>query len=179
ISDASEGSKYIIGTKRRIRKDGAKSSRRVHPGDFWLTNSMSFVRPYSMRTSACIHDGWLVFSKKRDDVDQDFFFHLLGSNTVYSEFARLAAGVTVKNLNIELVKGVRVPIPPLHEQRRIAEVLDRGEAVGAERRAALAQLDSLAQSLFLDLFGDPATNPKGLSVAPLGEHLLFVTSGRR
>ena len=54
-----------------------------------------------------------------------------------------------------------MPLPPLAEQRRIAEVLDRAEALRAKRRAALAQLDSLTQSLFLDLFGDPATNPKG------------------
>ena len=54
-----------------------------------------------------------------------------------------------------------LPLPPLAEQRRIAEVLDRAEALRAKRRAALAQLDSLTQSLFLDLFGDPATNPKG------------------
>ena len=135
ISDASAGSKYITGTKRRIRNDGAKSSRVVHPGDFLLTYSMSFGRPYIMRTSGCIHDGWLVFSKKRDDVGQDFFFHLLASNAVYSEFERLAAGLTVKNLNIELVRGVRVRVPPLHEQRRIAEVLDRAEALRAKRRA--------------------------------------------
>ena len=59
------------------------------------------------------------------------------------------------------ILDIRIPLPPLAEQRRIAEVLDRAEALRAKRRAALAQLDSLTQSLFLDLFGDPATNPKG------------------
>ena len=59
-------------------------------------------------------------------------------------------------------------LPPLAEQRRIAEVLDRAEALRAKRRAALAQLDSLTQSLFLDLFGDPATNPKGWPTIELG-----------
>ena len=62
-----------------------------------------------------------------------------------------------------------IPLPPLAEQRRIAEVLDRAEALRAKRRAALAQLDSLTQSLFLDLFGDPATNPKGMADAALGD----------
>ena len=55
---------------------------------------------------------------------------------------------------------MEIPLPPLAEQRRIAEVLDRAEALRAKRRAALAELDSLTQSLFLDLFGDPVTNPK-------------------
>jgi type I restriction enzyme S subunit len=67
------------------------------------------------------------------------------------------------------VKAHRVLLPPLAEQRRIAEVLDRAEALRAKRRAALAQLDSLPQSLFLDLFGDPAANPKGWPVRQLGE----------
>ena len=54
-------------------------------------------------------------------------------------------------------------MPPLTEQRRIAEVLDRAEALRAKRRAALAQLGSLTQSLFLDLFGDPACQPERLA----------------
>lgn len=154
IGDASEGSKYITQTKKRIRKEGVSRSRMVHPGDFLLTNSMSFGRPYITRTSGCIHDGWLVLSKKTDVVDHDFFYHLLGSKTVYAEFTRLAAGATVKNLNIELVSRVQVPLPSLPEQRRIAEVLDRAEALRAKRRAALAQLDGLIQAIFFDLSRD-------------------------
>jgi type I restriction enzyme, S subunit len=169
ISDASDGSKYITGTKRRIRRDGAKRSRMVQPGDLLLTNSMSFGRPYIMRTSGCIHDGWLVLTRKAENVDSDFFFHLLGSKAVYSEFERRAAGVTVKNLNIELVKGVHVAFPPLPEQRRIAGVLDRADALRAKRRDALAQLDALARSIFLEMFGDPATNPKRWPVASIAE----------
>jgi type I restriction enzyme S subunit len=67
------------------------------------------------------------------------------------------------------VRRRSIPVPPLAEQLRIAEVLDRAEALRAKRRAAFAQLDALTQSLFLDLFGDPATNPKGWPVRRLGE----------
>ena len=148
ISDATEGSKYISSTKKRIRPEGAQRSRQVKPGDFLLTNSMSFGKPYIMRTYGCIHDGWLVLSPRGGDVDTDFFYHLLGSNTVYAEFQRRASGATVKNLNIDLVRGVKVPFPPLHEQRRIAEILDKADALRAKRRAALAQLDTLTQSIF-------------------------------
>ena len=160
ISDATESGKYINSTKKRIREEGVKRSRVVHPGDFLLTNSMSFGRPYIMNTSGCIHDGWLVLSPRNQNVSPDFFYHLLGSDFVYAEFVRRAAGATVKNLNIDLVKGVQVPLPPLAEQRRIAEVLDRAEALRAKRRAGLAQLDTLTQSIFLDLFGDPHRNQK-------------------
>jgi type I restriction enzyme S subunit len=72
------------------------------------------------------------------------------------------ASVSIGNL-----KTIPVTVPPLAEQRRIAEVLDRAEALRAKRRAALAQLAALTQSLFLDLFGDPATNSKGFPKTPL------------
>lgn len=62
------------------------------------------------------------------------------------------------------VRRCSVPIPPLVEQRRIADVLDRAEALRVKRRAALVQLDTLTQSIFLDMFGDPIANPKGFSV---------------
>ena len=158
IADASDSSKYIERTKRRIRPEGATRSRAVVPGDLLLTNSMSFGRPYIMRTTGCIHDGWLVLAKKREGIDQDFFYRLLGSETVYAAFARLAAGATVKNLNIELVKGVSVPVPSLPEQRRIAAILDQADALRAKRREALAQLDSLTQSIVIEMFGNPVSN---------------------
>ncbi len=60
-------------------------------------------------------------------------------------------GAIMAGFNSGLLKQLRIPLPPLAEQRRIAEVLDRAEALRAKRRAALAQLDSLTQSLFLDL----------------------------
>jgi type I restriction enzyme, S subunit len=177
ISDATESGKYINSTKKRIREEGVKRSRVVQPGDFLLTNSMSFGRPYIMNTSGCIHDGWLVLSPRNQNVSPDFFYHLLGSDFVYAEFVRRAAGATVKNLNIDLVKGVQVPLPPMPEQRRIAEVLDRAEVLRAKRRTALAQLDALTQSIFLALFGDPATNPKGWPVGRIGDLLLSATYG--
>lgn len=78
---------------------------------------------------------------------------------------------------------LEIPLPPLAEQRRIAEVLDKTEALRAKRRAALAQLDSFTESLFLDLFGDPATNPKGwtdtLTLGDIADIVSGITKGRK
>jgi type I restriction enzyme S subunit len=79
--------------------------------------------------------------------------------------------------HFKYLKRAEVVLPPLPEQRRIADVLDRAEALRAKRRAALAQLDSLIQSLFLDLFGDPATNPKGWPKNKLGDIADKITDG--
>lgn len=80
------------------------------------------------------------------------------------ETKRYLEGVASKTaqpaLSLGKIKALPVPLPPLPEQRRIAEVLDRAEALRAKRRAALAQLDTLTQSIFLDLFGDPIRRPK-------------------
>lgn len=80
---------------------------------------------------------------------------------------RLIQDAAYPSVRLSDVATMEIPLPPLEEQRRIAEVLDRAEELRAKRRAALAQLDTLTQSLFLDLFGDPATNPKGFPKKPL------------
>ncbi|HEY5482166.1 MAG TPA: restriction endonuclease subunit S [Verrucomicrobiae bacterium] len=83
--------------------------------------------------------------------------------------AQAISGTAQPQITRQSLTAISIPLPPLAEQRRIAEVLDRTEALRAKRRAALAQFNSLAQSLFLDLFGDPATNPKGWPVRQLQE----------
>ena len=147
IGDTVEGGKYITATKKRIRAEGARRSRAVKPGDFLLTNSMSFGRPYILRTSGCIHDGWLVLSPLRDDVETNYFYALLGSQAVYAEFAKRAPGATVKNLNIDLVRSVTVPVPPLPMQEKFAAIVSSIEARASTFSRSLAELDALFASM--------------------------------
>lgn len=92
---------------------------------------------------------------------------------------QLNRAAAVPGLNREDAYRKRLLLPPPAEQRRIAEVLDRAEALRAKRRSSLTQLDTLAQSIFFDLFGDLATNSLGLPIKSLGDYLSFVTSGSR
>jgi restriction endonuclease S subunit len=124
IGDATRSKKYIYETKERIIREGISRSRLVNDGDFILSNSMSFGRPYIMRTSGCIHDGWLVLSNYKKHLDIDFFFYLLSSTIVKNQFERLAQGSTVRNLNKELVGKVEVSIPPLEIQKHMVKMLD-------------------------------------------------------
>ena len=82
----------------------------------------------------------------------------------------------IPGLNREDAYRVEILLPPLPEQRRIAAILDQAETLRTQRRAALAQLDSLTQSLFLDMFGDAEKNPLDLPKAPLGS-LIKLKSG--
>jgi len=90
---------------------------------------------------------------------------------------KLNKAAAVPGLNREDAYRKRLLLPPLAEQRRIAEVLDRVEALRAKRRAAVAQLDTLTQSIFLDLFGDPITNPKGWPTVEFSQICERVTVG--
>ena len=78
ISDATASNKYIYETKEKISKDGLNKTRMVYDGDFILSNSMSFGRPYIMKTTGCIHDGWLVLKQPTAKMfDTEFLYYLL------------------------------------------------------------------------------------------------------
>ena len=96
----------------------------VYEGDFLLTNSMSFGKPYILKTDGCIHDGWLVLSPKDKRMPADFFYSLLSTGALYREFSNRAAGAVVKNLNTKLVNQVSVPVPPLDLQHRFAAIVE-------------------------------------------------------
>ena len=124
IGDTIEESKYITSAKEKIKPEGKKHSRFVHAGDFLLTNSMSFGRPYILKIDGCIHDGWLVFANIKEYLLQDYLYYALSSAYIYETFSNVAAGSTVKNLKSDTVKQVDFPIPPLSEQKRIVEAIE-------------------------------------------------------
>jgi len=176
IGDAVEGSRYIMSTAEKIKPEGMKKSRFVHKGDFILSNSMSFGKPYILGVDGCIHDGWLVIHDDSNTFNKDFLYYYLGSPTIYSEFKRLAVGGVVNNLNSNLVRGVRVAVPPLSEQQHIVEELDLLSSIIEKKKAQIKELDNLAQSLFYEMFGDPIINNMEWEVKTLKE-LVYIGLG--
>lgn len=137
IGDAQIGSKYITETKEKITSEGAKKSRAVKAGDFILSNSMSFGRPYVMATDGCIHDGWLLLRDTSEQLDRDYLYHVLGSDAVYAQFQRMATGGVVNNLNSAIVRGVQIPLPPLEVQKAIVAEIEGYQKVIDGARAVL------------------------------------------
>ena len=137
IGDAEVGAKYITSTKERVTPEGAAKSRRVKPGDFILSNSMSFGRPYIMAIDGCIHDGWLLLRDQSDRLDQDFLYNILGSKPVLAQFERSATGGVVNNLNSEIVRGVQIPLPPLEVQKEIVAEIEGYQKVINGARSVL------------------------------------------
>ena len=101
------------------------------------------------------HAGWLV--------------HTLNSELCTQQIARYTNGTTRQRISKTNLCHLRLPFPPLDEQRRIAAILDQADALRDKRRQALAQVEQLTQSVFLEMFGDPAVNPKGWPVASIGD----------
>jgi len=171
IGDATASEKIIKATRKKIKSSGISKTRTVKPGDFILSNSMSFGRPYIMGINGCIHDGWLLLRPKSGSVHPDYFYHALSSPQVYARFASRAGGATVKNLNSDIVREVEIPLPPIEEQKRIAAILDKADELRRLRQRAIERLNQLGQSIFYEMFGDPARNPKGWPVGVIGDLL--------
>ncbi len=116
---------------------------------------------------------WKVIPGPR--LDKRFAFRLLGFLTQSVKDA--AHGVAMLHITKGKMEAWEIPLPPLPEQKRIAEILDAADALRAKRRESLAQLDTLLQSTFLAMFGDPVTNPMGWEAVLLGQVSTRVTKG--
>ena len=129
IGDVGSDDKYVTHTAECITSEGAKRSRRVFPGNFILSNSMSFGRPYISKIEGCVHDGWLIVSSFDEAYISDFLYHLLRSSLVQMSFRQRAGRGTVRNLNVDIVAATQVPLVPLEEQKRVLRLLDRFDAL--------------------------------------------------
>jgi type I restriction enzyme S subunit len=146
IGDTDQGGKYITSTDEKIRKEGLSKTRMVYPGDFLLTNSMSFGRPYITKIEGCIHDGWLRISPP-EALDKDFLYSLLSSPYVRMMFVSSAAGAVVQNLNSEKVRDLLIPVPPLVEQHRIVAKVDELMALCDQLKSRIITANQLQQKL--------------------------------
>ena len=125
IGDTKNTSKYIYSSSEKIKPEGKKYSRFVKVGELILSNSMSFGRPYIMKTTGCIHDGWVVLRNIKNVIYEEFAYYVLTSSKIYAEFSKLAVGSTVKNLSIDRIKKIKIPIPPIETQKEIVSILDK------------------------------------------------------
>ena len=109
------------------------------------------------------------------EVDSKYLMHW--ASTIQGKLLEMSGKATVDFVSQSKLKSLSIPLPPLEEQKRIAGILDEADRVRKKTQALIDKYDELAQSLFLDMFGDPVTNPKGWEVKPLGE-LFQISTGK-
>ena len=137
IGDTKVGSKYIESTQERITIEGAQRSRQLSAGDFILSNSMSYGRPYILKIDGAIHDGWASLSEISSSILSDYLFYFLSSSKVQMYWEGKINSGSVSNLNADIIKALPIPIPPLRVQARIVEILDKFTQLEAELETEL------------------------------------------
>ena len=119
------------------------------------------------------------FKAKQGISSLKYLRHWLNSISFRQQVSQLVTGSAQLNFGPSHLQAISILLPSFTEQERLAAVLDKAEAIGQKRREALAHLDRLQQAVFVEMFGDPVTNPKGWPVNSLGTSLSFLTSGSR
>lgn len=159
-----------------IGGDIGSAKQIVEPDDVLLSKIVPHIRrswvvgPYRGRRLIASGE-WIVFRSAR--LHPPYLRHVLIGDPFHAQFMRTVSGVggSLLRARPSHVANIRVPLPSIADQQQIAKILDKADELRAKRRDALAQLDTLTQSIFLDMFGDPIINPRGwpkMKLATLG-----------
>ena len=148
--------KFIAETPDKITQSGYNScSTQMLPPYSVLFSSRAPIGHVAVNTVAmCTNQGFKSFVPDANKLDASYLYYWLIAKRDYLQ--SLGNGATFKEVSKATVSRVEIPLPPLHEQRRIAAILDKAEALRSKRCKAIAKLDQLLQSVFLEMFGDPA-----------------------
>lgn len=160
IGDVAVGEKYITHTAEKITNEGAKKSRRVKPGDFIVSNSMSVGRPYILKIDGCIHDGWLLLSEISSDVDTEYFYYVLSSEIAQKQLFDSARGGVVKNLNTTRMSTIKIPLPPMPIQLNLVKECNKIEDEINTLRKAVSDKHANINLIINELFETTTTTYK-------------------
>jgi type I restriction enzyme S subunit len=182
LSAVDQETKLIRGAQPLVGADAPSRARQlVAKGDVLVStvrpNLNGVARITEEFDRATASTGFCVLRARSAVLDSGYLFHWVKSPIFVADMVRKATGASYPAVSDRIIFESRLPLPPLVEQRRIAERLDRAEALRATRRAAISRLHTLPQSIFLDLFGDPATNPKEWQRAKLGDAVFSASDG--
>lgn len=165
LSAVDQDAKQILGARIVLCSEAPSRARQlVAKGDVLVStvrpNLNGVAQVPEELDGATASTGFCVLRGNQSLIDSTYLFHWVKTPMFVGDMVRKATGASYPAVSDRIVTESQIPLPPLAEQRQIAEVLDRADALRTKRRAILVQLDKLTQTIFLDMFGDPATNPK-------------------
>ena len=165
----------IRGQSNTFYRGGYDDKYLIQKGDILIGMDGEFNRARWQSAPALLNQRVCKIKSSSPKLSEEYLFHFLPA--ALKAIEDTTSFVTVKHLSAKQIKDISIPLPPVEEQRRIAAILDQAETLRTQRRTALALLDSLTQSLFLDMFGDPVANPKGWQRLPLSALVEKIDSG--
>lgn len=153
----------LICPKDNISEEGVRNSatRVVPKGSLIIATRMAVGKVAFASVNMAINQDLKVI-ENQDDIDRKFLYYLLKSKESY--FQIVSSGATVKGIKIEHINRLEFNLPPLATQKKIAAIMDAADAHRQKTKQLLAKYDQLAQSIFLEMFGDTVTNPKGWEI---------------
>jgi len=174
--------KVIVGAREVLCAEAPSRAKQiVAAGDVLVStvrpNLNGVARVPAEMDGATASTGFCVLRPHPGCLDSGYLFNWVRSPHFVAEMVRRATGASYPAVSDRIVLESHLPLPPVPEQRRIAAILDKVDTLRAKRRTALAQLDTLTQSIFLDMFGDPAMNPKRWPQVLIGDHASKIGSG--
>lgn len=128
----------------------------------------------TLKIPACTNQACAAFTPN-EKVDTDYLYYFLKHSKPV--FVNAGSGGAQPNISAGYLKNYEIPLPPLAEQKRIAAILDKADAIRSKRQQAIQLADDFLKAVFLDMFGDPLTNPKGWEFNPIKLGLKAITSG--
>lgn len=171
-----KGSEISV-TEDSISELGVKNSAtNIIPAGTIITATRMALGKFAINTidMAINQDLKALLVKDTNRVSRDYLFRFLESRAQFIQAE--GKGATVKGITLDFLRSIEIPLPPLDEQKRIAAILDKADAIRRKRQQAIQLADDFLRALFLQMFGDPVTNPKGWEVKPLRQ-LAKVTTG--
>ena len=177
VKDLNEGI-TLTETQEFISELGLKNSASnlITKGTIIIPTRMALGKVVISEIDVAINqDLKAVFVKDKEKLDVKYLLRFLESNK--ENIASMGKGATVKGITLDQLKAIKIPLPPLSEQRRIASILDQADELRQKRQQAIEKLDQLLQATFIDMFGDPVSNPKGWDIGCIGDMLESVKYG--
>ncbi|MGR3134848.1 restriction endonuclease subunit S [Vibrio vulnificus] len=123
--------------------------------------------------------GYCVLRPNNKLLDSKYLFYWVQTESFVSDMMGKATGANYPAVSDKIVKESQIPLPPLDEQKRIAAILDKADAIRQKRKQAIALADEFLRSVFLEMFGDPVTNPKGWEVKNLSDFYVDSKNGTK
>ncbi|MDY6468298.1 restriction endonuclease subunit S [Acinetobacter faecalis] len=128
-------------------------------------------------SGATASTGYTVLRPLPEVLDTQYLFHWVKTGHFINEMIKLATGQSYPAVSDKIILNSKIPLPPLAEQRRIASILDQADELRQKRQQAIEKLDQLLQATFIDMFGDPVSNPKGWEKKKIKQVLTKLTDG--
>jgi type I restriction enzyme S subunit len=152
----------------------------IQPNDFLITIAGTIgktaIVPSDFPECNC-NQAIAILRFDKEKLLPNYLLYWLSTSDAFQQISGKKVTATISNLSLGQIKSLEIPLPPLPEQQRIAAILDKADAIRRKRQQAIQLADEFLRSVFLEMFGDPVTNPKGWDVQKLGTVAKKVTDG--